>query len=212
MLGGVVIDEHGRTTVPGLYACGEVAGGLHLKATDQFIGCLVFGKRAGEAATREGVDEELPVDEIKREADRILAVLNNAPKEPIPPYAIRRKLMNTMWEKVGLAKSESSLNEALNVISEVKALLPRMYVRDKTKLFNKEWIEALEAYNMVIVAEMIVKASLMRKESRGVFKRLDYPRSDDKYLGHIYIKKVGDEMVLEFKPIPKEEVIEKIVL
>lgn len=211
ILGGVVIDENGRTNVPGLYACGEVAGGLHLKATDQFIGCLVFGKRAGEAAAKESSEEDIPIEEIKKEADRVLSILNNSPKEPLPPYVLRRKLMNTMWEKVGLVKNEESLMEALRVIEEVKGLLSRMHVRDKTKLFNKEWIEALEAYNMVIVAEMIVKASLLRKESRGVFRRTDYPRTDDKYLGHIYIRKMGDQMTLEFKPIAREEIVERVV-
>jgi len=211
ILGGVVIDENGRTNVPGLYACGEVAGGLHLKATDQFIGCLVFGKRAGEAAAKESSEEDIPIEEIKKEADRVLSILNNSPKEPLPPYVLRRKLMNTMWEKVGLVKNEESLMEALRVIEEVKGLLSRMHVRDKTKLFNKEWIEALEAYNMVIVAEMIVKASLLRKESRGVFRRTDYPRTDDKFLGHIYIRKMGDQMTLEFKPIAREEIVERVV-
>lgn len=210
MLGGVVIDEHGRTSVPGLYACGEVAGGLHLKATDQFIGCLVFGKRAGEAAAKEERGGDLSMNEVAREVDRVLSVLNNNPENPLTPHILRRRLMNTMWNKVGLAKSEKSLIEALNVIEEVKSSLPRMHVRDKTKIFNKEWIEALETYNMVIVAEMIVRASLLRRESRGVFRRVDYPKTDDRYLGHIYVKKKGNEMVLEFKPIAREEAVKVV--
>ncbi|RLF10483.1 MAG: hypothetical protein DRJ62_05050, partial [Thermoprotei archaeon] len=210
-LGGVVIDEKASTTVPGLYACGEVAGGLHLKATDQFIGCLVFGKRAGEAAAREKCDLEMPLDAIKGEVERVVSILTRSPKDPLPPYSVRRKLMDTMWRDVGLSKSEESLNNALKVIEEVKDLLPRMYVRDKSRTFNKEWVEALEAYNMVIVAEMVVRASLMRKESRGVFRRVDYPREDDRYLGNIFVKKVGEQMVLEFRRTTEREVIEKVV-
>jgi len=207
-LGGVVIDENGRTSVPGLYACGEVAGGLHLKATEQFIGCLVFGKRAGEAAARERMREEMPADEVKREVNRVVSVLNNAPREGLPPYVLRKRLAKSMWEEVGLRKNEESLTRALAVIGDVKRLLPRMVVRGKSKLFNKEWVEALETYNMVVVSEMIVRASLLRKESRGVFVRTDYPTSNDKYLGHFYIKKSGDEMSIEFKPIKIERAIE----
>ena len=209
-LGGVVIDENGRTSVPGLYACGEVAGGLHLRATDQFIGCLVFGKRAGEAAAREGKREVMPANEIKREVDRVVSVLNGAPREGPPPYALRRRLTKTMWEEVGLRKDEESLTRALAVIEDVKSSLPRMVVRSKSKLFNREWIEALETYNMVTVSEMIVRASLLRKESRGVFIRADYPTSDDKYLGHFCIKKSGDKMTIEFKPIKIEKAVEHL--
>jgi succinate dehydrogenase/fumarate reductase flavoprotein subunit len=209
-LGGVVIDENGRTTVPGLYACGEVAGGLHLKAVDQFIGCLVFGKRAGEAAAREKMKGTMPEDEVKREVDRVVSILNNAPRGGLPPYALRRKLTKSMWEEVGLRKNEESLRRALAVVEDVKGLLPTMVVRSKSKLFNKEWVEAIETYNMVIVSEMIVRASLLRKESRGVFIRTDYPTSNDKYLGHFYIKRSGDEMIIKFKPIKIEKAVEAL--
>jgi succinate dehydrogenase/fumarate reductase flavoprotein subunit len=209
-LGGVVIDENGRTNVPGLYACGEVAGGLHLKAVDQFIGCLVFGKRAGEAATQEKMRGTMSEDEVKREADRVVSILNNTSRWGLPPYALRRKLSKSMWEEVGLRKDEESLRRALAVIEDIKGLLPTMVVRSKSELFNKEWVEAIETYNMVIVSEMIVRASLLRKESRGVFTRTDYPASDDKYLGHFYIKRSGDEMIIKFKPIKIEKAIEAL--
>lgn len=201
-LGGIVIDDWGRTTVPGLYACGEVAGGLHLMATDQLVGCLVFGKRTGEVAAREKVNVELPDDCIKEEIDRVLSVLRSSPREPIPPFMLKKKLTNMMWEKVASIKSENTLKEALEIVYEIRNLLPKIYVRDKSCLFNKELIEALEVHNMVTVAEMVIRASLLRKESRGVFKRIDYPMSDDKYLGNFYVKRVDGEMVLEFRSSP----------
>lgn len=200
-LGGVVIDDWARTTVPGLYACGEVAGGLHLMATDQLVGCLVFGKRAGEAAAREKVNVELPADSIEKEINSVLSVLRSSlSKDLVLPFMLKKRLTSIMWEKVALTKSEGNLREALEAVYEIKNLLPRIYVRDKSELFNKEWIEALEVHNMVTVAEMIIRASLLRKESRGVFKRVDYPTSDDRYLGHIYIRKVDGKMVLDFRP------------
>ncbi|MDH5816492.1 MAG: FAD-binding protein [Candidatus Nezhaarchaeota archaeon] len=199
-LGGVVIDDHGRTNVPGLYACGEVAGGLHLRSTDQLIGCLVFGKRAGESAAKEALSVDLPNELVEREVNKVLSVLRNSPRDPILPLELKRRLANVMWEKVALVKTEESLRDALKAVYEIKNLLPRMYVRDKSMLFNKEWIEALEVYNMVTVAEMVIRASLLRRESRGVFKRVDYPNSDDRYLGNFYVKKVNGEMVLEFRP------------
>jgi succinate dehydrogenase/fumarate reductase flavoprotein subunit len=82
-----------------------------------------------------------------------------------------------------------------------------MVVRDKDILFNKELVEAIETYNMVVVSEMIVRASLLRKESRGVFIRVDYPRSDDRYLGHFQIRKSGDKMSIEFKPVRAEKIV-----
>ncbi|MEM0232405.1 MAG: FAD-binding protein [Candidatus Nezhaarchaeales archaeon] len=198
-LGGVIIDDHGRTNVPGLYACGEVAGGLHLRSTDQLIGCLVFGKKAGETAAKEMISIDLPSKHVEKEVDRVLSVLYNSPREPIPPFMLKKKLTSIMWEKVALVKTEESLKEALRAVYEIKNLLPKVYVRDKSMLFNKEWIEALEVYNMVTVAEIVIRASLLRRESRGVFRRIDYPASDDRYLGNFYVKKVGGEMVLEFR-------------
>jgi len=209
-LGGVVIDENGRTNVPGLYACGEVAGGLHLKAVDQLIGCLVFGRRAGEAAAQEKAREAVPEEEVKKEVDRVISILNNAPRDGVPPYVLRRKLTKSLWENVGLKKDEESLRRALAVMEDVKDQLPRMVVRDKSFLFNRELIEAIETYNMVIVAEMIVRASLLRKESRGVFIRVDYPRSDDRYLGHFYIRKSDDKMSIEFKPVMVEKAVDAL--
>ncbi|MDI9619550.1 MAG: FAD-binding protein [Candidatus Nezhaarchaeota archaeon] len=200
-LGGVLIDENGRTTVPSLYACGEVSGGLHLKATDQFIGCLVFGRRAGEAAAIEKAGEGMPEKEVKKEVNRVISILNNAPNDGVPPHVLRKRLTRSLWEEVGLRKDENSLTNALRILEDTKILLPKMIVRDKSKLFNKEWVEALETYNMVIVAEMIVRSSLLRRESRGVFTRADYPRSDERYLGHFHIKKVGGQMHLEFRSL-----------
>jgi succinate dehydrogenase/fumarate reductase flavoprotein subunit len=111
---------------------------------------------------------------------------------------------------VGLKKDEESLRRALAVMEDVKDQLPRMVVRDKSFLFNRELIEAIETYNMVIVAEMIVRASLLRKESRGVFIRVDYPRSDDRYLGHFYIRKSDDKMSIEFKPVMVEKAVDAL--
>jgi fumarate reductase (CoM/CoB) subunit A len=207
LLGGVVIDENGKTNVPGLYACGEVAGGLHLKAVDQLIGCLVFGKRAGEAAAQERARETMPEEKARKEVDHIISILNNAPRDGVPPYVLRKKLTKSLWENVGLKKDEESLTRALTVIEDVKSQLSRMVVRDKGILFNKELVEAIETYNMAVVSEMIVRASLLRKESRGVFIRVDYPRSDDKYLGHFQIRKSGDKMSIEFKPVRAEKIV-----
>ena len=78
-------------------------------------------------------------------------------------------------------------------------------------MFNVEWVDALEAINMVEVAEMVCKAALMRTESRGLHQRTDYPNSDPAWLRHIIIEKVGEEVKLSTEPVdlsiitPEEE-------
>ncbi len=162
MCGGVVTDLHGATSIPGLFASGEVAcTGLHganRLASNSLLEALVFSHRAAQAAVsiaREALSfSEVP--DWKREGTLL-------PEEEL--LSIRGTLRRTMWEYVGIVRSNRRLERAAEILRELRVQL---------KVPAPHGV-ALEVENMLTVAELIVHFACMRKESRGVHYNVDYP-------------------------------------
>jgi succinate dehydrogenase / fumarate reductase flavoprotein subunit len=120
-----------------------------------------------------------------------------------------------MWENCALVRDKRGLEEALRTIQEMKANnLPNACVPSSSRIFNKGLVEALEAINMLNLSEMIVKAALMREESRGAHFRIDFPKKDNEHwLKNMVIKKKNGEILFEkiapvimkMRPPEKEE-------
>ncbi len=204
-MGGLMVDEEARTTLKRLYAAGEVTGGVHggnRLGGNALADTQVFGKRAGEGAAKCALESTPPsIDraQVEEAVNRALRVLNR--KEGVRPSELRAKLADLMWNNVGIFRTEAGLKEAITEIERMKERdVPRLYVMGKGLRYNKEWIEALEAENMVTVAEMVAKAALMREESRGAHYRLDFPRPDDKWFINIVVERELGEM--SFKTVP----------
>jgi len=169
MIGGVTVDGAGRTTLPGLWAAGEVAStGLHganRLASNSLLEGLVFGRRAGEEASRAAMEipdslcglaiENLPVDGVGERLD--LA-------------DIRNSLKSLMWRAVGVRRNLESLSEAAEKVDQ---WCRYVLVRDFTEPVG--W----ELQNMLLVARLMIQAALARTESRGVHLRTDFPQADD---------------------------------
>jgi succinate dehydrogenase / fumarate reductase, flavoprotein subunit len=181
-MGGVrVHPETGATTVPGLYAAGEVSGGLHgaNRLGGNSLGdILVFGKRAGEAAAAEARGREhAAVDERQVEAEQ-RALL--APLDPQDgsrgenPYLLHEALQEAMQDDAGIARSEQSLTRSLDAILELTQRATRMRVGGG-RLLNPGWHTCRDVANMLIVSEAIVRSALERRESRGSQWRTDHP-------------------------------------
>jgi succinate dehydrogenase / fumarate reductase flavoprotein subunit len=207
MMGGVRVDaESQMSDVPGLFAAGECAAGLHganRLGGNSLSDLLVFGKRAGDYAARfakEHSQGKVNPDELAAAEMRALKPFENAGPAP---YEIQYALQETMQDLVGIVRREDEMLQALNTIQELKTQAERAGVPGHRE-YNTGWHTAIDLQNMIIVSEMIARAALERKESRGAQFREDYPTKNDEY-GNFNIvvwKGASGEVKLRREPIP----------
>jgi succinate dehydrogenase / fumarate reductase flavoprotein subunit len=182
VMGGVRVDpETAEATVPGLYAAGEVAAGLHganRLGGNSLSDLLVFGRRAGMAAAQSAKKvgqpaiDQAQIDDAERE---MLAPFQNGDGES--PYAIHRDLQETMQKLVGIFRVEGDLQEALRELEKLNERVSRMHV-DGSRMFNPGWHLSFDLKSMLTIAEAVTRSALARRESRGAHSRIDYPSLD----------------------------------
>jgi succinate dehydrogenase / fumarate reductase flavoprotein subunit len=201
MMGGVKTDSDGVTTIPGLYAAGEVAcvsvhGGNRLGA-NSLLDTLIFGRRSGEHAAKRALHMPMPASPISRVADteqEIDAILNREPGGR-RIGAIKNELGETMNEYVAVFRDAEGLEKALEIVLRLKQEAAKAPIDDRGRIFNQDVIAAIELGYMLDCAEAIVVAAQERKESRGAQFRLDFPaRNDADWLKHIDITANGAEL------------------
>lgn len=181
-MGGVRIDEDGRSSVENLFACGEVCGGVHganRLGGNALADTQVFGRRAGLAAALncEIAEFEYNLKDIELEENRIKYIIKEG---SIKPEQMKKDIQKLMWEKVSIVRNEENLKEALKTLLEMKENLDDLNVKD-TKQYNASLITALEVINMVEIAILIVKSAILRRESRGAHFREDFPETDESW-------------------------------
>ena len=180
MMGGVrVHPETQESTVPGLFAAGEVGGGLHganRLGGNSLSDLLVFGMRAGEfAAARAKQLHEWPrIDEaeIERVAKDSLAPLERT--EGPNPYALHQELQQLMQRNVGIVRSQADLEEALVKLADLRPRAAGVKCGGNIQ-FNPGWHLGLDLANMLDISEAVVRAALERQESRAAHTREDFP-------------------------------------
>lgn len=187
-MGGVRIDEDGRSSVENLFACGEVCGGVHganRLGGNALADTQVFGKRAGLTAALncEIAEFEYNLKDIELEENRIKYLIKEG---SIKPEQMKKDIQKLMWEKVSIVRNEENLKEALKTLLEMKENLDDLDVKD-TKQYNTSLITALEVINMVEIAILIVKSAILRRESRGAHFREDFPETDESWKRSIVI-------------------------
>jgi fumarate reductase (CoM/CoB) subunit A len=207
LMGGLKINEKAETTIKGLYAAGEVTGGVHggnRLGGNALADTQVFGKIAGENAAilaKDTVQTPSPnKSEIEQSYEEAYAPINRK----VGPNAIqlRKKLQQLMWNNVGIFRTGKGLEEAVHEISGMRSEVLKVATRDKNDTYNKEWIESLELPNMLLTSEMIAKSALMRNESRGAHYRKDFNKADNRnWLVNIHLRKDGNMMKLWTEPI-----------
>jgi succinate dehydrogenase/fumarate reductase flavoprotein subunit len=183
-MGGVSIDTHCASRVPGLFACGEVAGGLH--GANRLSGnassqILVQGRAAGAAAAAFAKGRKQP--DIPRAAWERARQALEAPLRHdagVLPYEIKEELQRLANLKVGMLRTGESLQEALEGTRRLRRdALPRVYCREKGRVYNKEWADAVECRSMLDTLEATALCALRRQESRGAHYREDFPVQDN---------------------------------
>ncbi len=182
MVGGVRVDIDGRTTVPGLFAAGEVtASGLHganRLASNSLLEGVVFSRRIARVLAEECVGAERAARVVSGSADRAAA---------FTIAKARSALQETMTAFAGMNRSAGGLAEAAEIVGGLSRML---------EVSLRRTIE-LEVQNMITVATLIVHAALAREETRGAHSRIDFPeRNDEAYVGH-FVWRRGDAMWFE---------------
>ena len=203
-MGGVRINEKCETSVEGLFAAGEVTGGVHganRMAGNALPEIVVFGKRAGQYAAEFAAENnwsEIDYTEtVEQEKARLHGFLRSEGK---PARVIRKKINQVMPEYLGVARTKSTIEKVLAAIEEIRADVLEI-AAPQTKSFNLSWVEALEVPYMLDVAEMMANAALARKESRGAHFREDFPESNPDWLQHVRIKKNNAVMAVDTVPV-----------
>jgi len=205
-MGGLLIDEKAATTLAGLYAAGEVTGGVHggnRLGGNALADTQVFGKIAGENAAKEALKATSPkVNRKQVEAVESLIGKMLQAKKGVEPAKVANELTKLMWTKVGIFRKEDDLKEALKEVRRMEnEYLPKLYVKNKATRYNKELLRAIETRNMLITAEAVALAALTRKESRGAQFRRDTPKSNDiEWFVNMKIWREGGEMKIAKVP------------
>jgi succinate dehydrogenase flavoprotein subunit len=217
MMGGIRVEaETGQSSVPGLFAAGEAAGGLHganRLGGNSLSDLVVFGRRAGLAAAQHAKQVGAPkLDSAQPEqAERqLLAPFQRAGGEN--PYKIHEDLQEVMQTLVGIFRTETDLVKALAEIEKLKARAANVRV-EGSRTYNPGWHLSVDLQCMLTVSEACTHAALARKESRGAHSRLDYPKTEDAWgtKNHVIVKKDGAMNIFEVPRPPMPEELQRIL-
>jgi succinate dehydrogenase / fumarate reductase flavoprotein subunit len=183
MMGGIRVEaETAQSTVPGLFAAGEAAAGLHganRLGGNSLSDLLVFGRRAGLAAAahaKKGAHSALNEAQIAEAEKELLAPFANTGGES--PYAVHRDLQETMQNLVGIYRTEQDLMKALGELEKLNARAAKCGV-EGTRMFNPGWHLSCDLKSMLLISEAVARCALARKESRGAHSRIDFPNTDN---------------------------------
>jgi succinate dehydrogenase / fumarate reductase, flavoprotein subunit len=185
VMGGIRVDADTQMSdVPGLFAAGECAAGLHganRLGGNSLSDLLVFGKRAGEYAAKFAKANPLGAIDAGQVGATERAALAPFEREgPENPYAVQYALQDVMQDLVGIVRQEAEMKSALEKIAELKARADRAAVSGHRE-YNNGWHTAIDLHNLLTVSEIIALSALERKESRGGHFRDDFPTKDENY-------------------------------
>jgi succinate dehydrogenase / fumarate reductase, flavoprotein subunit len=209
VMGGVRVDPDTQMSdIPGLFAAGEVAAGLHganRLGGNSLSDLLVFGKRAGEYAAafaREHSAGSIEKTEVEAAAREALQPFERAAGEG--PYQVQRDLQQVMQTQVGIVRNQRDLESALEALPGLVSRAGRVSVEGNRE-YNPGWHTSIDLRSLLTVSEAVMRCALERKESRGGHFRDDYPNKDEE-LGKVNLiarKGAGGEMLLSREPVPE---------
>ena len=219
MMGGIRVDGDSQmSNVPGLFAAGEAAAGLHganRLGGNSLSDLVVFGRRAGRfAAEFANANGPVTIDEaeLQTTATAALAPFDRGPAGE-NPYQIQYDLQETMQDLVGIVRVESEMQQALDAIGQLRARAERTGIAGNRE-YNNGWHTTIDIGNMMIVSEAITRAALLRKESRGAQFREDFPNKDSEWGKYnIVISRGADgEMQVEKRALtPMPDELKKVI-
>jgi fumarate reductase flavoprotein subunit len=210
-MGGIDTDNDGATSLPGLFAAGEVAcvsiNGANRLGSNSLTELLVFGARAGRSASRFAAEHtEAKMDSLQKQgADEQTKIKNNfigkqGGTERIAD--LRQEMTKAMETGAGIYRSENSLKDTCNTLAEIRGRFSNIIIEDRSLTFNTELVSALELDFMIDVAQAIAHSALARTESRGSHQRTDFTnRNDKEFLKHSLALRTPDGPKIEYKDV-----------
>ena len=204
--GGIIVNENLETSLAGLYAAGECTLGVFgaNRVFSAITEMLVHGAHAG----RNAAEYAMGVSSVETDQARLqeLEAMAKGPLERTGgtnPAQIRKRLQGEAHRRLGPIRNEAQLTWFLEFLEELKRKdLPNLATVTKTRIYNKEWIDALELPNMVHILEASVRSALLRKESRGVHYREDYPETNNEnWLVETVVKIENEQLEITTRPI-----------
>lgn len=204
--GRVVIDEE-NTPLPGFYSAGECAcvsvHGANRLGTNSLVDLVVFGRRAGLDMARYIGEHDfvpLPAEPECDACDEVEHLLSGTGAESVAD--IREELQETMMDNVGVFRVESQMQAAVDKVHELQERYRQVGLKDKSKKYNTELLEAIELGYLLDLAEVTTESALARKESRGAHSREDYPERDDEdWLKHTLVYRTDRGVEIRYKPV-----------
>ncbi|SVC44965.1 uncharacterized protein METZ01_LOCUS297819, partial [marine metagenome] len=207
-MGGIRVNSDSQqTTVQGLYACGECAGGMHganRLGGNSLSDLLVFGKLAGEGAAHYIKSFK---DQLDCSVERVRTILKDATdilnrEKGNNPYLLHEKLQNILQTYVSIVRTGDELELGLKKLEVLKTDILGVFAHSSAQ-YNPGWNEALDLKNLIITAEAVTRAAIVREESRGAHTRLDFDGERDEGLKYnVVIKKTNSGM--SAKKIPRD--------
>src|SRR6267142_431519 len=208
MMGGIRVEaETAQTTVPGLFAAGEAAAGLHganRLGGNSLSDLLVFGRRAGLAAAeyaKKVQNTSVNSTQIENAVRDLLVPFERQSGEN--PYTIHRELQDVMQSLVGIYRTREDLTRALSELEKLKERNSRVSV-EGSRMFNPGWHLAQDLTSMLTVSEAVTRSALAREESRGAHSRIDHSGLDPTWgTKNNIIVRDGSAMTLRQSPVPE---------
>jgi succinate dehydrogenase flavoprotein subunit len=210
MMGGVRVDaESQMSTVPGLYAAGECAAGLHganRLGGNSLSDLLVFGKRAGDYAARfareqGGVRTVAPAQVEAASRTALAPFERTVSSDGNNPYQVQHTLQEMMQDLVGIVRTREEMERALEGLAALRAREARVAVTGNRE-YNPGWHTALDLASLLVVSEAVTRSALARTESRGAHFRDDYPQKDEAQGKVRHVVKRGPDGAMRLERIP----------
>jgi fumarate reductase flavoprotein subunit len=203
-MGGAVINTRCLTSLEGLYAAGEDAGGVHganRLGGNGIADSTVFGGIAGDSMANDVIGREFAPFDEKQVAEIIKQAEAPLKREGLDLYPLRDKLRLSNWEKLGIIREGKELQEGLQTIQELKEKMNQVGITGGPA-YNISWNDWLNMGNLLEASEMVGWSALERKESRGAHYRSDFPQKNNwEYLKNFYIRREKGEIKIYNRPV-----------
>lgn len=198
MMGGIRINEWGETNIEGLYAAGEVAGGVHganRLGGNSIAECQVFGRRAAIRAVsyaQKARRSTVPKKQVNEQVDLMTRL--RIRKTGVTPFELEQRLKRVMWDNVGIFRDEEKLLLARDAVHALMKEAQTMKARTVETRRNRDVQDGLEVLNMLGAAQAVIAAAVIRKESRGAHSRTDYPETNKDWEKNIVVSQKAGKL------------------
>jgi succinate dehydrogenase / fumarate reductase, flavoprotein subunit len=202
--------------VPGLLIAGSVSSLITGGIMNVMYEGIVAAKTAVELVAKRTEYLPLEKEQLDEEKSRVLGLFVTDPKEGLLPGQIKKKIRTVMWEHHNYIKTAETMERAYSELQLIEEKdIPQMRLRELTQNYNCDWVDAMDAIDMLQALKTAIQFSMYRKESRGAFYRDDYPLTDNtNWLVHVMGEKDSNgDLKIEKRPVdlpyvrPKEEIV-----